>query len=69
MTTQFFTEADMAEALQERVHRVHRVVESRGIKPTHRVAAGRMKLYSRDALEQVRHELTRIDRERGVAFA
>lgn len=53
----------IAESLNQPLHRVRRVLASRDhIRPA--AYAGHMRLYHRDAIAKVRHELTAIDARR-----
>ncbi|MCL4743294.1 MAG: hypothetical protein KJZ54_13950 [Phycisphaerales bacterium] len=57
------TAGRIAEAVDEPLHRVLHVLQTRGhIKPAAR--AGTLRLYKRDAIAQVRHELNAIDARR-----
>lgn len=62
---QLLTTGRIAGELGVPVHRVVRIVRTRGhIKPTAR--AGATRLYSREALAEIRHELTTIEARRSA---
>lgn len=60
----FITAGVIAQQLGEPLHRVLNVLRTRPhIRPAAR--AGTLRLYARDAIAQVRHELNAIDARRG----
>lgn len=60
------TTGAIADRLGVAVHRIHYIIETRGIEPA--AYAGRLRLFDREAVARIRHELNAIDaRREGVS--
>jgi hypothetical protein len=57
------TPGHIAARLGESIHRIDYIIRTRGIRPA--AYAGRLRLFDRDGVARIRHELNAIDARRG----